>query len=116
MRYYAREIEGVLLKAVRQFRVVVLTGARQTGKSTLLQHLFSKTHKYISLDDPKILKLASEDPELFFEEFAPPVIIDEVQYAPQLLSYVKMFVDKSPKRGQFILTGSQQFTLIKGLR
>ncbi len=116
MKYYTREIERVLLKAVKQFRIVVLTGARQTGKSTLLQHLFLKTHKYISLDDPKILKLAAEDPELFFQEFKQPLIIDEIQYAPQLLKYIKMLVDKSSKRGQFILTGSQQFTLMKGLQ
>ena len=116
MKYYTREMEDTLQKAVKQFRVIVLTGARQTGKSTLLKHLFLKTHKYISLDDPKISKLASDDPELFFQEFPPPMIIDEIQYVPGLLRYIKMFVDKSPGRGQFILTSSQQFTLIRGLR
>lgn len=116
MTYYPRDIEKVLKKAAAQFRGVVLTGARQTGKSTLLRHLFAKTHRYVSLDNPRDLKLAQEDPELFFEEYKSPLIIDEIQYAPQLLKYIKMAVDKSAARGQFLITGSQQFTLMKGLQ
>lgn len=116
MKYYTRNIEDVLKKATGQFRVLVLTGARQTGKSTLLQHLFQKTHRYVSLDNPRDLKLAQEDPELFFDEYKEPLIIDEIQYAPQILPYIKIRVDKSGKRGQFILTGSQQFTMIHNLR
>lgn len=116
MTYYPRDIEKALKKAAAQFRVVVLTGARQTGKSTLLQHLFARTHHYVSLDDPRDLRLAQEDPGLFFEEHKSPLIIDEIQYAPQLLKYIKMAVDKSAARGQFLITGSQQFTLMKGLQ
>lgn len=116
MTYYPRDIEKVLKRAAAQFRVVVLTGARQTGKSTLLQHLFARTHHYVSLDDPRDLKLAQEDPGLFFAEHKIPLIIDEIQYAPQLLKYVKMTVDKSTARGQFLITGSQQWTLMKGLQ
>ncbi|MBU0896163.1 MAG: ATP-binding protein [Candidatus Omnitrophica bacterium] len=116
MKYYTRNIEDVLKKATGQFRVLVLTGARQTGKSTLLQHLFQKTHRYVSLDNPRDLKLAQEDPELFFDEYKEPLIIDEIQYAPQILPYIKIRVDKSGKRGRFILTGSQQFTMIHNLR
>ncbi|MFA5261817.1 MAG: ATP-binding protein, partial [Candidatus Omnitrophota bacterium] len=116
MRYYPRNIENVLKKAAGQFRVLVLTGMRQTGKSTLLQHLFQKTHRYVSLDNPRDLKLAQDDPELFFTEYKEPLIIDEIQYAPQLLAYIKLRVDKSGKRGQFILTGSQQFTMMHNLR
>lgn len=116
MSYYPRDIEEILVKAARQFRAVVLTGARQTGKSTLLRHLFAKTHRYVSLDNPRDLKLAQEDPELFFEEHKSPLIIDEIQYAPQLLKYIKIRVDRDQKRGQFLIAGSQQFTLIKGLR
>ena len=116
MKYYARNIEDVFKKAAGQFRVLVLTGMRQTGKSTLLQHLFQKTHHYVSLDNPRYLKLAQEDPELFFDEYKEPLIIDEIQYAPQLLRYIKIRVDRSGKRGQFILTGSQQFTMIHNPR
>ncbi|MDD3988342.1 MAG: ATP-binding protein [Candidatus Omnitrophica bacterium] len=116
MKYYSREIEGVLKRAAGQFRVLALTGMRQTGKSTLLNYLFKKTHHYVSLDNPRDLKLAQDDPELFFDEYKAPLIIDEIQYAPQLLPYIKMRVDKSSKRGQFILTGSQQFTMSRNLR
>jgi uncharacterized protein len=116
MKYYTRNIEDVLKKAVKQFRVLVLTGMRQTGKSTLLGHLFKKTHHYVSLDNPRDLKLAQDDPELFFDEYKQPLIIDEIQYAPGLLPYIKIKVDESGKRGQFILTGSQQFTMTHNLQ
>ncbi|ODS32591.1 MAG: hypothetical protein SCARUB_02299 [Candidatus Scalindua rubra] len=115
-KYYSRKIEQVLVESTKQFRVVVLTGARQTGKSTLFQHLFKNTHRYISLDNPIDLKLAQDDPELFFDEYPAPLIIDEIQYAPELLPYIKMHVDRTQKRGQFLITGSQQFTLMKGLK
>jgi len=115
-KYYNRNIEHILVKSVKQFRVVVLTGSRQTGKSTLFQHLFKNTHGYVSLDNPIDLKLAQEDPELFFDEYPAPLIIDEIQYAPELLPYIKMHVDRTQKRGQFLVTGSQQFTLMKGLK
>ena len=68
------------------------------------------------MDNPRDLKLAQEDPELFFQEYASPLIIDEIQYAPQLLKYIKIRVDRDQKRGQFLITGSQQFTLMKGLQ
>jgi len=116
MKYYERGIEKVIKEAVKQFRVIILTGARQTGKSTLLRHLFSKTHRYVTFDNPRELKLAQEDPELFFEEYSGPLILDEIQYVPELLSYIKLKVDSSPQKGQFIITGSQQFTLMKGIR
>lgn len=116
MKYFSRNIEGVLKQAVRQFRVLVLTGMRQTGKSTLLWRLFKKTHRYVSLDNPRDLKLAQDDPELFLDEYSEPLIIDEIQYAPQLLAYIKIRVDRSGKRGQFILTGSQQFTMTHNLQ
>lgn len=116
VKYYNRKIERILVESVKQFRVVVLTGARQTGKSTLFQHLFKNTHGYVSLDNPIDLKLAQEDPELFFDEYPAPLIIDEIQYAPELLPYIKMHVDRTRKRWQFLITGSQQFTLMKGLK
>lgn len=116
MKYYSRNIENILKEAAGQFRVLVLTGMRQTGKSTVLQRLFQKTHHYVSLDNPRDLKLAQEDPELFFDEYKEPLIIDEIQYAPQLLPYIKIRVDRSQNRGMFILTGSQQFTMMHNLR
>jgi predicted AAA+ superfamily ATPase len=116
MKYYRRNIEDAVTKAARQFRVLVLTGMRQTGKSTLLQHLFQNTHRYVSLDNPRDLKLAQDDPELFFDEYKEPLIIDEIQYAPQLVPYIKIRADRSGKKGQFILTGSQQFAMMHNLR
>ncbi len=116
MTYYPRQIESSLRKATAQFRVVVLTGARQTGKSTLLEHLFKKTHHCVSLDNPRCLKLAQHDPEAFFEEYPAPLILDEIQYAPELLRYIKIRADRSQKKGQYILTGSQQFTMMKNLQ
>ncbi len=115
-KYYPRLIEPVLKAAAKQFRVLVLTGARQTGKSTLLQNLFKKTHRYVSLDNLADLKLAKEDPTAFFEENPPPLILDEIQYAPELLALVKKRVDAKQKTGEFIITGSQQFTMMKNLQ
>lgn len=114
--YYPREMEAVLREAAAEFRVVVLTGARQTGKSTLLERLFAKSHRYVSLDDSRALRLAREDPDLFFEQYPPPLILDEIQYAPGLLSAVKLRADQTRKKGQFLLTGSQQFTMMRNLQ
>jgi len=75
--------------AAKQFPVLLVTGARQVGKTTLLRHLSKKGRTYVTLDDPLILNLARQDPALFFRRFAPPVLIDEIQYAPGLLPYIK---------------------------
>lgn len=114
--YYKREIETTLREAAAEFRVVVLTGARQTGKSTLLERLFKRSHRSVSLDDSRALRLAQEDPDLFFEQYPPPLILDEIQYAPELLSPIKLRVDRTQKKGQFLLTGSQQFTMMRNLQ
>lgn len=112
-RYVNRDMEKVLKKAVRQFPSVIVTGPRQSGKTTLLRHLFLKSHRYVSMDNPDLRLMAQDEPELFFENYPPPVIIDEIQYAPGLFSYIKMAIDKDRnKRGQFILTGSQSFPLM----
>ena len=116
MKYYPRDIELSLASAARHFRVIVLTGARQTGKSTVLQKLFGKTHRYVTLDNPRDLSLAKSDPEFFFKEYGDQVILDEIQRAPELLLYIKQAVDKSSKKGRFILTGSQQFEMMKNLQ
>ena len=112
-KYIQRTLEPVLERAVREFPVVVLTGPRQSGKTTLLKHLFGRSHRYVSLDLPDLRAVASADPRGFLEAYPPPVIFDEVQYAPELLSYVKERVDTHrSERGQYLLTGSQNLLLM----
>lgn len=113
--YHPRAIKGPWLKASRQFPVLLLTGPRQVGKTTFLQHVCGKGRRYVTLDDPALRALANDDPALFLQRFRPPVLIDEIQYAPRLLPYVKMAVDSGGKPGAFWLTGSQQFQMMKGV-
>ncbi|MFZ5586808.1 MAG: ATP-binding protein [Thermodesulfobacteriota bacterium] len=113
--YLARTLEDYIAKASRQLPVLLLTGARQVGKTTLLQHLGGPERAYVSLDDPLVLRLAREDPALFMQRFPPPVLIDEIQYAPELLPHIKMTVDSRRAPGLFWLTGSQQFHLMQGV-
>jgi len=111
-RYINRSIETVLKRAVSEFPAVVLTGPRQSGKTTVLKHLFSKNRKYVSLEPPDIRETATEDPRGFLAMYPPPVILDEVQYAPDLLPYVKERIDADRQRpGQYLLTGSQNLLL-----
>ncbi len=113
--YNNRTLESFINRATGQFPVLLLTGARQVGKTTLLQHLSHHSRTYVTLDDPIILNLAKDDPALFMQRYTPPVLIDEIQYAPELLPYIKMAADKEQKPGMFWLTGSQQFQLMKGV-
>ena len=113
--YAPRTIESFLSTATRQFPVLLVTGARQVGKTTFLKHLAKKDRTYITLDDPLVRTLAKEDPALFFQRFQPPLLIDEIQYAPELLPHIKMEVDRNRKQGLFWLTGSQHFHLMKGV-
>ncbi len=113
--YYARSLRDVWLEASEQFPVLLLTGPRQVGKTTFLQHVLEAGRTYVSLDDPPTRALANEDPVLFLGRFEAPVLIDEIQYAPGLMPYIKMAVDSSTKAGQFWLTGSQQFLMMKGI-
>lgn len=113
--YIQRTLEYFLKQVEQQFPVLLVTGPRQVGKTTILKHLSQEIRKYITLDDPNLAQLANEDPALFLQRFTPPVLIDEIQYAPALLPYIKMAVDEQNKPGAFWLTGSQQFQLMKGV-
>ena len=112
--YITRSLEAVLKKAVSQFPAVVLTGPRQSGKTTLLKALFSQEYGYVSLELPDLRAAAMEDPRGFLEMYPPPVIFDEVQYAAQLLPYIKEKIDAHRDRtGQYLLTGSQNLLLVE---
>lgn len=113
--YTERTLQKFFEKASSQFPVMLVTGARQVGKTTFLRHLSAKSRTYVTLDDPLLLSLAREDPALFIQRFPPPVLIDEIQYAPELLPHIKMVVDRDRKPGLFWLTGSQQFHLMRGV-
>jgi hypothetical protein len=113
-KYITRSLEPVLKRAVREFPVVILTGPRQSGKTTLLKHLFSKDYAYVSLEPPDIRAAAVEDPRGFLAIYRPPCILDEVQYAPDLLPYIKEHVDADRSNpGQYLLTGSQNLLLME---
>ena len=109
--YLKRHIENILKKAEKQSKVVLLTGARQVGKTTSIKKLY-KNYEYVTLDNENDLILANEDRNLFFRDRKFPIIIDEVQYAKELFKEIKYRVDKSPKKGQVFITGSQTYELL----
>ena len=113
--YRYREAEATLLSFMRQFKVVLVTGARQVGKTTMLQHVLPGDFRYVTLDDPRAGVLAREDPALFFDANRLPVAVDEVQRVPGLFQQVKFLVDQSPEMGRVVLTGSQTFQLMQGV-
>jgi predicted AAA+ superfamily ATPase len=114
MKYIYRNIETTINKAAKMFPAVIITGARQVGKTTLLKHSTTGI-QYITLDDPILLQSAIEEPGSFFKTTPPPVIVDEIQYAPNLFPYIKIIVDEMGEKGQFYLTGSQQFKMMKNV-
>ena len=110
---FQREIAPAVLRLATHFPAVVVTGARQTGKTTLLTRLFPRYH-YVSLDLPQQAQLAEEDPGSFLLRHPAPLLVDEVQYAPKLFRYLKVEIDRNrDANGRFILTGSQKFSLMK---
>lgn len=117
MEYIKRNLEKVVAQVTQEYPVVLVTGPRQVGKTTMLQKLMEGTARsYVTLDDLNERSLAKSDPELFLQLHKPPVLIDEVQYAPELFTYIKVHVDKYHEAGAFWLTGSQVYKLMQGVQ
>ncbi len=117
MRYIPRYIEKIIKQSSRTFKIVFLGGPRQVGKTTTFNKMAEKMQiGYVTLDDLDQRELANTDPKFFLQQLKTPTIIDEVQYAPKLFPQIKKIVDESNKNGQFWLTGSQQFSLIKNIQ
>lgn len=117
MHYIKRNLEKVVAQVTKEYPVVLVTGPRQVGKTTMLQKLMEGTDRgYVTLDDLNDRSLAKNDPELFLQLHKPPVLIDEVQYAPELFTYIKKYADKNHEPGAFWLTGSQVFKLMQGVQ
>ena len=119
--YLTRTLEASIAQASTQFPVLMLSGPRQVGKTTLLKKLCERTpvdqvpRRYVTLDNPMLLALARDEPALFLQRFPPPVLIDEIQYAPGLLPLIKEMVDADGGKGLVWLTGSQPFHLMKNV-
>lgn len=111
----SRTLEAALARAVRTFPAILLIGPRQSGKTTLLRHVFGSSHAYLSLERPDVRERALSDPVAFFEDHPPPVILDEIQRAPELLHYAKDAIDADRRPGRWILTGSQSLSLMHGI-
>ena len=112
--YIPRAIEATLRRAAREFPALVLSGPRQSGKTTVLKYLFAKSHRYVSLEPPDVRAAATADPRGFLATYPPPVIFDEAQYVPELLPYIKEQIDRRrSERGQYLLTGSQNLLLME---
>lgn len=117
MQYITRELERKFKQMDAFFKVVLVTGARQVGKTTMLKHLAKGTNRtYVTLDDLMARELAQTDPALFFQTYKPPILIDEVQHAPQLFERIKLMCENTEETGQFWLTGSQQYSMMKHIR
>ena len=115
MKYYRRSIEKIINDYKEQFPILLLTGPRQVGKSTLFKELFRAEYKYFSLDDPILKEQIVNDPRLFLKNNPEKLIIDEVQYAPSIFPYLKMKVDENREDGMYLMTGSQAFVLMKNV-
>ena len=113
--YIQRAIEKTVQNISKTFPVLLVTGPRQVGKTTMLKQLAEPERRYVTLDDPDVRRIAKTDPALFLQRYRPPVIIDEIQYAPELLPYLKMHADSTRCNGDVWLTGSQMFHMMKNV-
>jgi hypothetical protein len=119
MNYIKRDMEEVVLRLSKQFSAILITGPRQVGKTTMLKKLMEQedsNRTYVTLDDMNERMMAKTDPILFFQIHKPPIFIDEIQYAPELFPYIKIMIDKNHTPGDFWMTGSQIFKLMRGVQ
>lgn len=113
--YHKRQIEKVLEQVKNQFPVLLVTGPRQVGKTTLLKRISDKRYTQLTFDDPILREQAKADPNLFFINNRPPLLIDEIQYVPALFPYLKIQVDRERRDGDYLMTGSQAFVMMKNV-
>lgn len=119
MNYIKRHMEEKIIEVSKSYAALLLTGPRQSGKTTMLRTLAEKENigrEYVSLDDLNIREMAKTDPALFLQIHKPPILIDEIQYAPELFTYIKMYIDEYHHAGDFWMTGSQIFRLMQGVQ
>lgn len=117
MEYITRELERKFIKMNGFFKAILVTGARQVGKTTMMKHLAEGSNRtYVTLDNAVVRDLAKRDPVLFFQTYKPPILIDEVQKAPELFEQIKIMCDESEDKGLFWLTGSQQYKMMKKIK
>jgi len=116
MEYIPRELRGALNEACRNFPALLITGPRQSGKTTFVRHELAAVSEYISFDDSLARQFAQDDPNGFLDQFADrPVILDEIQYVPGLMTHIKICIDRRGRNGQWVMTGSQQFELMRNV-
>ena len=119
MEYISRHLENRILEISKSYAAILLTGPRQSGKTTMLRRLAEKENAgrgYVTLDDLNERDMAKNDPKMFLQLHKPPVLIDEVQYAPELFTYIKIHIDEHHNPGDFWMTGSQIFRLMRGVQ
>lgn len=113
MAYIKRDLEEKIITLSKEYSCILITGPRQVGKTTVLRHLMDDNREYVTLDDLEERSLAKRDPAMFLQIHSTPIMIDEVQYAPELFSYIKIAIDKGADPGTYWLTGSQAFKLME---
>lgn len=112
--YIKRHIEDTINRVSNMYSALIVTGPRQVGKTTVLKHI-CKDIQYITLDDPGVMQYAKKENGLFFKTYVPSVVLDEVQYSPELFLYIKMIADETKRKRLFFMTGSQAFHLMKNV-
>ena len=119
MDYIKRHLEDKVTVLSKSYSAILVTGPRQSGKTTMLKMLAEKENvgrEYVTLDDLSVRETAKNDPAMFLQLHKPPILIDEVQYAPELFTYIKIHIDKYHNPGDFWMTGSQIFRLMQGVQ